>query len=531
MSPSPPSPSHAMDDDDSDLDEQIRAQVDEWSSNSNECLTIALVDPTSSASTPIAEPFHPDFTYPIFGEEEAIFGYQDLSINLTFAAHDLRPRVDIQHGQKFQAQGEVRPTDIREALAEFLPAYAFEPRKQALEAASFKPPGEMIHSYTRRSEKFEIWCASLADPQAKRILENMQILVPMFIEGGTILQLEQDWTTRRWKLFLLYQVDEEAHSPHSLVGYGTSYRVFTFSDRQQTQDLASPDTVESLLQPQTSLDPLNLPSRERLSQFLILPPHQHAGHGRTLYNTMYTTLTTPHNIVELTIEDPNEAFDDLRDLADLLHLRTHHPTFAALCINPDAIPTETLASSAPIPTSLIISGETRKTLLQTTKISPRQFDRLVEMHTLSAIPLLHRSRNRITKKEKSTNPHDRAFYLWRLYVKERLYKFNRDQLVQLERNERVERLEAALDGVMEGYAKVLEKVGGLEGRGGGGGGGGGGGAAPRVRKRKVVGGDDDDEEDDQEGRKEDVDMAGAQAQPLSVTTVVNGRDPKKARVS
>ncbi|KAI7536915.1 hypothetical protein KC319_g12924 [Hortaea werneckii] len=210
---------------------------------------------------------------------------------------------------------------------------------------------------------------------------------------------------------------------------------------------------------------------------------------------MYTVLTAPRNILEFTVEDPNEAFDDLRDLCDLHHLRTHNRTFAALRIQPN-LPPETLTPSHHIPVHLIVPGSVRETLQRETKLMPRQFDRLVEMHTLSFIPPLHRSRNRITRKHKAANEWDRAFYFWRLYVKQRLYVFNRDQLVQAEREERVERLEAALDGVLEGYGKVLERVEGLgavDGEGEG--------VRPRVRKRKVVGDEEEDDDEEEVGRE------------------------------
>ncbi|KAK5137902.1 hypothetical protein LTR08_006671 [Meristemomyces frigidus] len=509
-----------MDDDDDEQLAEIRAQVNEWSSNSNECLAISLV---SADGSDAADRFAPAFTYPIFGEEEAIFGYQDLAIHLSFAAHDLKPHVDIKYAKAFPAQGEVRPTDISAALAEFLPADAFGARKADTAAGEFRPPGERIQSYARDGQDYEVWCASLADEQARTILQNMQILVPLFIEGGSILSLEQDWTTQRWKLFLLYHLARTARVPaYSLVGYGTSYRVFTFPDRQSPLqsdlDLFSEQTLEALLPPPSShtiadtdvlappahdpQTPLDLPSRERLSQFLILPPHQGRAHGQALYNTMYTHLTAPANIREFTVEDPNEAFDDLRDLCDLRHLRHHLPAFASLRINTD-IPASALASQAHIPTHLIVDGPAREHLLRSTKLTQRQFDRVVEMHTLAFIPPLHRSRNRITRKEKSSHPHDRAYFFWRLYVKQRLYVFNRDQLVQLEREERVEKLEAALDGVLAGYEGMLEKVGeGGGGRGGDGNGNGNGNgsttegatAPPKARKRKVV-----DSEDEEEG--------------------------------
>jgi len=509
-----------------DLAQQIEDQVAEWSSNSNECLNISVIrgDGSEHAS------FQPAFTYPIFGDEEVIFGYQDLAINLTFAAHDLRPHLEVKYGKKFPKLGDVQPTNVKEALQDFLPAEAFDKTpdsKKNGNVAAWTPPGDKIHEYTRDGEKYEIWCASLTDNAAKELLENMQILVPLFIEGGTTLQLDQDWTTRRWKLFLSYKVNEPAEgtSPYSFIGFGTSYRVFTFPDRkhpdqremkllssdeaaQAKVNASSPEEFLASLQTDTVETPLDLPSRERLSQFLILPTFQGGGHGQQLYNAMYTKLTTMPNVREFTVEDPNEAFDELRDLCDLRHLRATNPAFANLKVNTN-VPAEKLKPTAQVPTELIISGTDE--ILRKSKIDSRQFGRLVEMQTLSRIPPTHRSRNRITKKERSTNEHDKEYYFWRLYAKYRLYVFNYDQLQQIDLEERPEKVESALDSVIEGYVSMLEKVEareqGIETVGG---------ASKRAsRKRKVI----DDEDENEEWEDEDDDE-----------TVAHDR-LKKARIS
>jgi histone acetyltransferase 1 len=486
--------------------QQLEDQVAEWSSNSNECLNISVV--RSDGSTHAS--FQPTFTYPIFGDEEVIFGYQDLEINLTFAAHNLRPHLEVQFSKEFPKLGDVQPTDIKEALQDFLPAGAFDktPAEDA-NVAALKPPGDKIREYTREGQTYEIWCSSLTDDAAKEVLQNMQILIPMFIEGGSALVLDQDWTTRRWKLFLTYQVSNKptkGTSRYAFVGFGTSYRVFTFPDRknpdhhelkllssdgaaQAKANASSPDDFLASLQTNTVETPLDLPSRERLSQFFIVPTFQGGGHGQQLYNAMYTTLTAMPNVREFTVEDPNEAFDDLRDLCDLRHLRVTNPAFLCLKVNTD-IPAEKLMPDAQIPTELIVSGPAE--ILRQTKIDPRQFGRLVEMQTLSRIPPNHRSRNRITKKERSTNEHDKQYYFWRLYAKHRLYVFNRDQLSQLDPDERPEKVESALDSVLEAYNSMLERAEAIEqvtettsG------------ASERAnRKRKVIDDEDDDDDDD-----------------------------------
>lgn len=67
------------------------------------------------------EPFHPDHTYSIFGEEEKIFGYQDLHVDLNFRAHDMRPRLDVRYKKEWKPLGETKAMDIKAMLKEFLP--------------------------------------------------------------------------------------------------------------------------------------------------------------------------------------------------------------------------------------------------------------------------------------------------------------------------------------------------------------------------------------------------------------------------
>lgn len=74
-----------------------------------------------TSETVFEEPFHPTFTYTVFGEEEAIFGYRNPQINLRFRAHDLQPSLEFKHDGVFEAIGETKPMDIPEILKDYLP--------------------------------------------------------------------------------------------------------------------------------------------------------------------------------------------------------------------------------------------------------------------------------------------------------------------------------------------------------------------------------------------------------------------------
>lgn len=76
------------------------------------------------------------------------------------------------------------------------------------------------------------------------------------------------------------------------------------------------------------------------------------------------------------------------------------------------------------------------------KIASRQFHRLVEM-----LVLLH------------LDPVDvRAERAFRLQVKERLYRFNFEVLAQLEKEERLEKLEETFQSVRDDYLRILAMV-------------------------------------------------------------------------
>lgn len=99
-----------------------RCLPESGSSDANEAVRISIVQPNSATSSlKTRSTFHPKFTYPIFGEEERIFGYQNLDIHLTFAAHDLLPNLQISYDKKFKAVGDTSALDLHKTLKDWVP--------------------------------------------------------------------------------------------------------------------------------------------------------------------------------------------------------------------------------------------------------------------------------------------------------------------------------------------------------------------------------------------------------------------------
>jgi histone acetyltransferase 1 len=336
----------------------------------------------------------------------------------------------------------------------------------------------------------------------------MQIFISFFIEAGTPLNTtDADWTLDRWTVYFVYEKNVQSSNPnvslYSLVGYATTYRFYTFRPRYQTPAEISPKTItaDTVLPLSKEISAADVPSRLRISQFLILPPHQSSGHGSALYNAIYSQALADSTIQELTVEDPSEEFDVLRDINDWKILV---PKFAAahIKINIEPLSPPQKRRFTKLPTLKLLSVGTIKSIRSDTKIAPRQFARQLEMYLLSLVPFSHRAAGgaNLTKlliqKSRTSDPSDKFYYWWRLILKQRVFKKNRDILLQLEGDERHQRVDEAARAQEDEYEKLLlffatskdkEVTIGINGQNRGE-------PVVRDRKRKMVVEDDDDDE-------------------------------------
>ncbi|KAL8663353.1 MAG: hypothetical protein Q9168_008110 [Polycauliona sp. 1 TL-2023] len=187
------------------------ADQDEWSSNANKALNISFIQAGPQSPVKLSTSFHPNFTYPIFGEEECIFGYQGLDVTIRFAAHNLHPNVAVKYDKNFKTVGDTQALDIEDTLKEWLPEGSFETPtdfnhrlQYDKSAADWRPPGELIESYQSRGRNFEIWCADLDDLVVQQLIDRIQILVSFFIEGGTPIPLDDaEWSLAKWRIFFV----------------------------------------------------------------------------------------------------------------------------------------------------------------------------------------------------------------------------------------------------------------------------------------------------------------------------------------
>ena len=440
-------------------------------SNSTESFHISLVAPSKSGLQHIAS-FHPKFTYPIFGDEEQIFGYKDLKIDLRYRANDMRPHLKVS-GKKAPPMGEDEPLDIKAELRDggHLPAVAFQDEADFVESAKnvpddYTPPGELYESFDGPDAQYEIWKGSMTDPAVQQLNSRVQILVPFFIEGGSYICQrvdsevnEPDYSDAdRWTLFFLYKKEKSAENPEKssyiFVGYSTIYRFYWFGNPSPPP---SPGSGWELPSGEKDLAQLNC--RTRLSQFLILPCFQGLGHGAKLYSTILAHYYNHAPTQEFTVEDPNEAFDDLRDVCDMRFLRDNVPEFRKLRIDTSV----GIPKKGPFPKEkFIVGGENLEEIRRKTKIAHRQFYRLLELHLMSQLPDTVRPSMIIPDDDiKPPNPTAADLHhqkLWQLLTKERLYRHNKQHLGEFEPEERIQKLAETCSVVELGNARILALI-------------------------------------------------------------------------
>ncbi|KAI8081698.1 acyl-CoA N-acyltransferase [Halteromyces radiatus] len=383
--------------------QDIVPDFDKWACNANECMTLEIRSPFMTTS------FQPTFTYPLFGSHETIFGYKDLAIEIKYTNGSLRAFVDITYSAKYQPSSSssfssgspIEADDIAGPLKKYMSQDtttnidAFD-KSVKEDAATFRPLGEKVYEYQveadaeNEDEDYEIYKCSFKDPRFREYHRRMQFFVLLFIEGSSYIDDEDE----KWEIYTLYKRQKKGdESIYTFVGYCTAYPFYCWLEQ----------------------------TRMRISQFLILPTYQGKGHGGQLYRTIYELFAQRKDVLEITVEDPNEEFSDLRDKSDLRYLRDHG-AFDGITI--------------PVP------QETIQQLQKKYKLTNRQIQTSLEIYLLSNL-----------------NKRDREAYKnYRLQVKQRLYRFNYDTLQEIEPEDRKDKLHETYMGVEQDYHRLLEEV-------------------------------------------------------------------------
>lgn len=444
--------------------------TDDWTANTNTATELQLVGGPDPGKR-----FGPTFTYPIFGDAEAVWGYQGLRIALALGATTLRPALHVHWDRKNERAGKT-VDNVAETLLPFLPEQPDTLMAQseeshlghqsllAEEQEGRVPPGQKISSFslppaTQKKGKgkasvgpsmstssvpdadygryFDIFRCSWSTPGFNRLFLRLRLLTLFFIEGASYFDVDEPG----WEFFLLYERMGKDRVHYNFVGFTSLYHFWVFPNQ----------------------------ARIRLSQFLILPIYQHQGLGKRLYAAVYNHVmllsqraepfaAAPEvdvKVAELTVEDPSEAFDALRDQGDLLRLlQPAHTAALASPVSQDGgsvpnVPLVTDVKDALHAGKLIppLDAQWAQATRRRLRLASRQWARLLEMVTFLAV---HKDYGDV-----SVPGAEVVWKQYRLMVKTRLYRKNADLLDQLDELTRRIKLQETYENVVHEYAERL----------------------------------------------------------------------------
>lgn len=252
-------------------------------------------------------------THQLFGDQESIFGYRDLSLDVYYTAGALVTYLKIKYMDKVTPQKfeGICADDVEKPIAEMMTSGYLTNIDEFVSVLSkeemFRPPGELVHSYKTEHGKdnkattFEVYKASIEDtPDFRKYHERLQTFILFFIDAASYIDVDDN----RWTFYLLFEkYQKNGGFCYATVGYMTVYNYYAYPEK----------------------------IRPRISQVLILPPFQKQGHGAHLLQTFYNECYTKPEVLDITVEDPSDNFQRLRDFVDARNC------MALPCFHPDQL--------------------------------------------------------------------------------------------------------------------------------------------------------------------------------------------------
>ncbi|CAG9858719.1 unnamed protein product [Phyllotreta striolata] len=249
--------------------------------------------------------FKPIMSHQVFGENECIFGYRSLEIDLNYLHNSARCYVNIKSSGAIKSSIH-KPDDVMESLNPWLPENYCSSEEEFSSMCQKENHelifGKVIHEFKDKNRctifpndevhsSYKITHCDLTNAEFKAFHARFETYVIWFIDGANFIDLEDE----KWDIFYVY---EEVEHPQTLqvytspIGYCTVYKFFAY-----------PENI-----------------RARISQFFILPSHHRRGIGSTLYKTVFETLKSDPKVIDITVEEPTSEFQRIRDIHDGLLL-------------------------------------------------------------------------------------------------------------------------------------------------------------------------------------------------------------------
>jgi len=272
--------------------------LEDYVEDANEALKFKLVRTKEDLEND--QFFKPEMTHQIYGDNENVFGYKGLKIDLWMTADTLKTYI----GFNFEDKVDPKRTDgvsadqIVEPLIKILAPDSFTTNKdefvrELTEENNFHPIGEKIHSFMKEDgnglvRNYEVYRCDESTPGFRKYHERLQAWIMFYIDAASYIDIDDD----SWRFSLLFEkYKEEGRDRFAIAGYTTVYEYYAYGREMNRK-------------------------RPRISQMLVLPPFQKQGLGSELLSTVYKTYWKDDKVVDITVEDPSDNFVRLRDAVD-----------------------------------------------------------------------------------------------------------------------------------------------------------------------------------------------------------------------
>lgn len=283
-------------------------ELEAFVTDSNEALKFKLLkNPQDAENDDVT--FEPVMTHQIFGDNENVFGYRNLNIDLWMCASTLKTFIGMSYDEKLdKARSDgVEPDPVIEPLLKIMAEGQVVDSKEALlnhlnseKVKKFVPMGSKIDEFVVKNETFVIYAAGDTIPGFREYHDKLQPWIMFYIDAASYIDVDDS----NWRFFLIFEKfkDSDGSDRYAIAGYATVYQYYAY--------------------------PAN--TRPRISQFLTLPPFQKRGLGSRLLNAIYKTYLKNDKVVDITVEDPSDDFVRLRDFVDTKNCLAQVTTLATL---------------------------------------------------------------------------------------------------------------------------------------------------------------------------------------------------------
>ncbi|CAA88954.2 Histone acetyltransferase type B catalytic subunit [Caenorhabditis elegans] len=365
--------------------------------------------------------YEPEMVYQHFGDEETIFGYEDLEVTIHHTAQTLYSYINVSYSSKAKNENGLEADDVIDKLVHpdvrpnVLVSGKEEFQQKLIKQKDFKPFGEMVHKFELKGKSYEVYKVAEQTEEFNLFLERIQTLGMFFIECCSLTDNTED----NWLHYFIYERCDTGEGDGSTVanvaGYATLFKFYNYIDR----------------------------IRPRIAQMLLLPQYRKSGIGASFMESFLRDLRASPEVFDVTVESPGDQFVSLRDYVD--------------CVN-----CMTLREFAPENLKRGYSDKMRQAALEKLKISRQQARRVYEI-------LRYRATNKKDKEELKAQ---------RIDVKRRLYApmkksdqdwkrlnlaLTPDELRQaacgqMDEETKFSTLSQNYDRLMEAYQKTIDRI-------------------------------------------------------------------------